>query len=452
MAAAVGVTFAPVSASAGNRSAASPRAAASTPLGRRCRTRASTSSTRTARTRRTRPTSCRRGTRRWSRRSASSSSAGRSRRRRTAAPASCSSPTTTTSASPRASTCSCSSTTPSTCPRAPRFEPPGPLGVRVKLALVEEKGWRPAVTLVPWVFLPVAPSQSLRGGPLLFGGWELPAHLESARGQRGGALRRQPEAAGRRRPRLGPHVHGRRRLPRLRRRLRHRPRRRAGRHGALWAFTRDMQVDLGTYVGLAGNEPLATPFLGFSSGADGPLPREPCRLLVLEERPLGFEERPFAFEERPLAFEERPLGFEERLLGFEERPLAFEERPLAFEERLLGFEERLLAFEERPLAFEERLLAFEERLLGFEERPLAFEERPLAFEERLLGLEQPLRDPVPRTSGALPSSSEFDASTALRRQNNPRCMEHRCARVDPRSAALPRPGPPMDKSVLCDRA
>ena len=34
--------------------------------------------------------------------------------------------------------------------------------------------------------------------------------------------------------------------------------------GALWAFTRDMQVDLGTYVGLHGDEPVATPFLGFS--------------------------------------------------------------------------------------------------------------------------------------------------------------------------------------------
>lgn len=34
--------------------------------------------------------------------------------------------------------------------------------------------------------------------------------------------------------------------------------------GALWAFTRDMQIDLGTYVGLHGDEPAATPFIGFS--------------------------------------------------------------------------------------------------------------------------------------------------------------------------------------------
>jgi hypothetical protein len=34
--------------------------------------------------------------------------------------------------------------------------------------------------------------------------------------------------------------------------------------GALWAFTRNMQVDLGSYLGLSGAEPVATPFLGFS--------------------------------------------------------------------------------------------------------------------------------------------------------------------------------------------
>ena len=34
--------------------------------------------------------------------------------------------------------------------------------------------------------------------------------------------------------------------------------------GALWAFARDMQIDVGTYVGLSGQEPAATPFVGFS--------------------------------------------------------------------------------------------------------------------------------------------------------------------------------------------
>jgi hypothetical protein len=34
--------------------------------------------------------------------------------------------------------------------------------------------------------------------------------------------------------------------------------------GMLWACTRDMQIDLGTYVGVHGDEPVATPFVGFS--------------------------------------------------------------------------------------------------------------------------------------------------------------------------------------------
>jgi hypothetical protein len=34
--------------------------------------------------------------------------------------------------------------------------------------------------------------------------------------------------------------------------------------GMLWAFARDMQVDLGTYVGVHGDEPVATPVVGFS--------------------------------------------------------------------------------------------------------------------------------------------------------------------------------------------
>jgi hypothetical protein len=142
------------------------------------------------------------------------------------------------------------------------FLPPGPVQVRVKINLVEERGWVPAVTLVPWIFVPVAPSETLRGGPLVFWGWELPAHfeLEMNAGILFGA-RPKPVAA----PVLasaltykiagevgvfvdvyatGPDV--------------------ALGTGALWAFTRDAQIDLGTYVGLHGDEPVATPFVGFS--------------------------------------------------------------------------------------------------------------------------------------------------------------------------------------------
>jgi hypothetical protein len=147
-------------------------------------------------------------------------------------------------------------------PAARGFQPPGPLQVRLKLNVVEENGLVPAVTLVPWVFLPVAPSQSLRGGPLLFWGWELPAHLELE--MNGGVLfgeSPKPASALVLASALTYTVVGDFRVfvdvyatgPDV-----------AFGTGALWAFARDMQIDAGTYVGLAGNEPAATPFVGFS--------------------------------------------------------------------------------------------------------------------------------------------------------------------------------------------
>jgi len=147
-------------------------------------------------------------------------------------------------------------------PDARRFESPGPVGARVKVNIVEGGGWAPAITLVPWVLVPVAPSQALRGGPYVFLGWELPARLELEMNV-GVLLRAQPaEGAA---PVLasaltwtivgdlrvfvdvyatGPDVQ-------------------LG-TGALWAFTRDVQIDAGTYVGLHGDEPAATPFVGLS--------------------------------------------------------------------------------------------------------------------------------------------------------------------------------------------
>jgi hypothetical protein len=140
--------------------------------------------------------------------------------------------------------------------------PPGPVALRVKINVVEERGWVPAVTLVPWVYLPVAPSETLRGGPLVFWGWELPAHLELE--VNAGVLfgaKPKPLAApvlasaltytivGELRVFIDGYTTG--------------PDAALG-TGALWAFTRDMQIDLGTYVGLHGDEPVATPFIGFS--------------------------------------------------------------------------------------------------------------------------------------------------------------------------------------------
>ena len=147
-------------------------------------------------------------------------------------------------------------------PAQGRFRPPGPLSVRAKFNVIEEKGWVPAVSLVPWIFLPIAWSEALRGGPLVFWGWELPAHLELEvnAGILFGAAPK-PAAAIVLASALTYTVVGEFRLfvdiyatgPDV-----------ALGTGALWAFARDMQLDLGTYVGLAGNEPVTTPFLGFS--------------------------------------------------------------------------------------------------------------------------------------------------------------------------------------------
>jgi len=147
-------------------------------------------------------------------------------------------------------------------PAEGRFASPGPLNVRAKWNFIEEKGWVPAVTIVPTVFVPFAPSETLRGGALLFWGWALPLHLELE--VNAGVLFSQkpkPAEALVLASALTLNV--------------------VGQFsifvdayatgwdialgtGALWAFARDMQIDLGTYIGLNGDEPVATPFLGFS--------------------------------------------------------------------------------------------------------------------------------------------------------------------------------------------
>jgi hypothetical protein len=143
-----------------------------------------------------------------------------------------------------------------------RLAPPGPFSVRAKFNMVEENGWVPAVTLVPWLFIPMAPSQVARGGPLLFWGWELPLRLELE--VNAGVLasaKPKPPAAIVLASALTFTVIGEFRVF-------------ADVYatgwdialgtGALWAFARDMQLDVGTYVGLNGDEPVATPFVGFS--------------------------------------------------------------------------------------------------------------------------------------------------------------------------------------------
>lgn len=140
--------------------------------------------------------------------------------------------------------------------------PPGPFDVRAKFNLLEQRGLVPDLSFVPWVFLPVAPSETLRAGPYVFWAWKLPANfeLEMNAGILFGANpkpRAAPVFASALTNTLfddfgvfvdvyttGPDA--------------------ALGTGMLWAFTHDMQLDLGTYVGLHGDEPVATPFVGFS--------------------------------------------------------------------------------------------------------------------------------------------------------------------------------------------
>jgi hypothetical protein len=143
-----------------------------------------------------------------------------------------------------------------------RCEAPGPLSVRAKLNVVVGEGAVPAITLVPWVFIPVAPSEPFRGGPAVFWGWELPARLELE--MNAGVFFGTSPA-----PLVAPllasaltwTVFGEFRVygeiyavgsdvqPGT---------------GLLWAFNPNMQVDAGSFIGVAGNVSRATPFVGFS--------------------------------------------------------------------------------------------------------------------------------------------------------------------------------------------
>jgi hypothetical protein len=147
-------------------------------------------------------------------------------------------------------------------PEDHKLAAPGPLGVRAKLNVVQEHGWVPAITLVPWIFVPFDRDQILHGGPLVFWGWELPLRLELevnagvlfyARGPRtvapviASALTHtvvEPFRVFVDVYATGPDV--------------------SLGTGALWAFTRDAQIDAGTYVGLHGDVSKATPFIGLS--------------------------------------------------------------------------------------------------------------------------------------------------------------------------------------------
>jgi hypothetical protein len=139
---------------------------------------------------------------------------------------------------------------------AGRFVAPGPLEARVKLNVIE------GVTLVPTVFVPMARTQPLRAGALVFLGWELPLGLEL---ELNTGVLFQPAfephalvvfAAALTSPLFGPvktfvDVYATGFDVQLG-------------SGFLAPIGRDMQIDLGTYIGLNGAVFAATPFIGFS--------------------------------------------------------------------------------------------------------------------------------------------------------------------------------------------
>jgi hypothetical protein len=147
-------------------------------------------------------------------------------------------------------------------PSTARLAPPGPLQVRGKISVATENGWAPAITLVPWLVVPMDRSQALRAGPFVFWGWELPFGLElevntgiffSGPPKQAAALLLASA--------LTWTIVGNLRVF-------------ADIYavaydvsfgsGVLWAFTRDVQVDAGTYLGVRGDVPAATPFVGLS--------------------------------------------------------------------------------------------------------------------------------------------------------------------------------------------
>ena len=146
-------------------------------------------------------------------------------------------------------------------PERTRFAPPGPYNLRVKLNIVSEHGPVPAVTLVPTLFVPVERARSVRGGAIVFWGWELPGDFELEMNA-GALFGKAPKAvaavlaAAVTRPVLGKlkafvDVYA------------------SGWDialgtGLLIPITRDVQLDGGAYIGVHGDVAVVTPFAGVS--------------------------------------------------------------------------------------------------------------------------------------------------------------------------------------------
>jgi hypothetical protein len=147
-------------------------------------------------------------------------------------------------------------------PSTARLAPPGPIQVRGKINILDDDGWTPAVTLVPWLVVPMDRSQALRAGPFVFWGWELPLRLElEVNAGMFFSGPPKPAAALVLASALTWTIAGGLRVF-------------ADIYavaydvsfgtGVLWAFTRDVQVDAGTYIGVHGDVPAETPFVGLS--------------------------------------------------------------------------------------------------------------------------------------------------------------------------------------------
>jgi hypothetical protein len=147
-------------------------------------------------------------------------------------------------------------------PAARRLVSPGPLGIRAKWSVVDEHGFVPAVTIVPWVMVPFARDQALRAGPLVFWGWELAigVEIEMNAGVFFGT-KPKPVVAGVLATALTLTLVG---TLRVFIDIYATGEDVALGTGALLALARDVQIDAGTYIGLHGEASVASPFLGLS--------------------------------------------------------------------------------------------------------------------------------------------------------------------------------------------
>ncbi|MFO0677259.1 MAG: hypothetical protein U0169_12055 [Polyangiaceae bacterium] len=142
-----------------------------------------------------------------------------------------------------------------------RLEPQGPVTLRTKINVLREDGFVPALTFVPHLAIPMSPADGVLGGTSIFLCWDLPLGFEVEANVGAFVEAGKPGvspllASAITRQVVGPLsayfegvVFG---------------QERALGSGLLLRVGRDVQLDAGSYVGLAGDRARATPFLGLS--------------------------------------------------------------------------------------------------------------------------------------------------------------------------------------------